>query len=146
MVYEALAGTAGLNVTFDSRFLDTLTPFKLDNVSVLDALDFLSLLTGTFWEVLNNKTIIVLEVNGYNQNSPRFIQQVCTEFERVKKSGSDVRFSLHTVDVSEILSERSYFVLDDHINAIGHSQVARLLVETIRRLRSKVPSRGTLKS
>ena len=110
-----------------------------------EAATFIALLRR-FEKELNNKTIIVLEVNGYNQNSPRFIQQVCTEFERVKKSGSDVRFSLHTVDVSEILSERSYFVLDDHINAIGHSQVARLLVETIRRLRSKVPSRGTLKS
>src|SRR5207237_8640702 len=73
-----------------------------------------------FEKELNNKTSIVLEVNGYNQNSPRFIQQVLAEFEKVRKSGIDMRFSLHTVDVSEILSERSYFVLDDHINAIGH--------------------------
>ena len=110
-----------------------------------EAATFIALLRR-FEKELNNKTIIVLEVNGYNQNSPRFIQQVYTEFERVKKSGIDMPFSLETLDVSEILSEQSYFVLDDHINAIGHSQVARLLVETIRRLRSKVPSRGTLKS
>jgi len=109
-----------------------------------EAATFIALLRR-FEKELNNKTIIVLEVNGYNQNSPRFIQQVYTEFERVKKSGIDMPFSLETLDVSEILSEQSYFVLDDHINAIGHSQVARLLVETIRRLRSKVPSRGTLK-
>ncbi len=100
-----------------------------------EAATFLALLRR-FEKELNNKTIIVLEVNEYNQNSPRFIQQVRTEFEKVRKSGVDMRFSLHTVDVSQILSEQSYFVLDDHINAIGHAQVARVLVETIRRLRS----------
>jgi len=100
-----------------------------------EAATFIALLRR-FEKELNNKTIIVLEVNGYNQNSPRFIQQVRTEFEKVRKSGIDMRFSLHTVDVSEILNEQSYFVLDNHINAIGHSQIARVLVETIRRLRS----------
>ena len=110
-----------------------------------EAATFIALLRR-FEKELNNKAIIVFEVNGYNENSPRFMQQVRTEFEKVRKSGIDMRFSLHTVDVSEILSEQSYFVLDDHINAIGHAQVARVLVETIRRLRSKVPSRGTLKS
>jgi len=110
-----------------------------------EAATFIALLRR-FEKELNNKTIIVLEVNGNNQNSSRFIRQVRTEFEKARKSGIDMRFSLHTVDVSEILSERSYFVLDDHINAIGHAQIARLLVETIRRLRSKVPSRGSQNS
>src|SRR5437870_604710 len=110
-----------------------------------EAATFIALLRR-FEKELNNKTIIVLEVNGYNQNSPRFIRQVRTEFEKARKSGIDMRFSLHTVDVSEILSEQSYFVLDDHLNAIGHAQIAKVLVEAIRRLRSKVPSRGTQKS
>ncbi len=110
-----------------------------------EAATFIALLRR-FEKELNNKTIIVLEVNGYNQNSPQFIQQVRTEFEKARKSGIDMRFSLETLDVSKILSEQSYFFLDDHINAIGHAQIARVLVETIRRLRSKVPSRGTQKS
>jgi hypothetical protein len=58
--FERLAGLAGLHVSFDDRFKDTpAQPFSFKNVSILDALDFLSIQTRTIWKVLDPSTIIV---------------------------------------------------------------------------------------
>jgi general secretion pathway protein D len=58
--FERVAGMAGLHVTFDERFKDgQVQPFSVNDVSVLDALDFLSLQSKTFWEVLDSTTILV---------------------------------------------------------------------------------------
>ena len=57
--YEDIAARAGLRVVFDNRFRDTVTALKLQSVSVIDALDFLSLQTANIWEVVDANTIIV---------------------------------------------------------------------------------------
>ena len=66
--YATLAAMAGLNVVFDDAFTDSgPRPFKLDNVNILDALDFLAMQTRTFWEVMDAKTIIVALDNQTNR-------------------------------------------------------------------------------
>lgn len=58
--FERLAGMAGLRVTFDKRFQDGPPQrFTVRNVGIVDALDFLSLQTGTFWIALDGTTIMV---------------------------------------------------------------------------------------
>jgi len=58
--YEEVAARAGLRVVFDGRFRDAVTAvLKLENVSAIDALDFLSLQTGNIWEVMDANTIII---------------------------------------------------------------------------------------
>jgi hypothetical protein len=57
--YTKIATLAGLNVTFDDTFRDTRVHFRLDNVTILDALDVLGLQTMTFWQPVDSKTIIV---------------------------------------------------------------------------------------
>ena len=57
--YEDIAARAGLRVVFDNRFRDTVTALKLQNVAVIDVLDFLSLQTANIWEVMDANTIIV---------------------------------------------------------------------------------------
>jgi len=62
--FERLAGLAGLHVSFDDRFKDTpAQPFSFKNVSILDALDSLSIQTRTIWQVLDSSTIIVAPDN-----------------------------------------------------------------------------------
>jgi hypothetical protein len=62
--YSTLATLAGVNVTFDESFVDSgPRPFRLDNVPVLDALNFLALNSGTFWQAVDSKTIIVAADN-----------------------------------------------------------------------------------
>jgi hypothetical protein len=53
--YEAVAGMAGLRIVFDSRFQDIPSvPFRLQNVDVVDALDFLSLQTRNIWLMMDS--------------------------------------------------------------------------------------------
>jgi hypothetical protein len=53
-----------LHVSFDSHFTDGPSrAFSVNRVGVLDALDFLSLQTGTFWLVLDATTILVAPDN-----------------------------------------------------------------------------------
>jgi hypothetical protein len=62
--FETIAEIGGLHVTFDERLKDSpAQPFAVNDVSILDALDFLSLQTKTFWLVLDNTTILVAPDN-----------------------------------------------------------------------------------
>ena len=58
--YEALAQIAGLTVTFDPRMMaGAPVALGLEGVDVLDALDYLSLQTRTFWKPVDDHTILV---------------------------------------------------------------------------------------
>jgi hypothetical protein len=58
--YETIAETAGLRIVFDSRLpSDGILPFKIENVSVLDAFDFLVLQTRTIWQMTDRDTVLV---------------------------------------------------------------------------------------
>jgi hypothetical protein len=62
--YGAVAATAGLRIVFDSRFRDdAAVPFKLENVNIVDALDFLSLQTRTIWQMMDGETVLVAPDN-----------------------------------------------------------------------------------
>jgi hypothetical protein len=58
--YEAVAAMAGLRIVFDVRFQDSAAvPFKVQNVSLVDTLDFLSLQTRTVWQMMDRDTVLV---------------------------------------------------------------------------------------
>jgi len=57
--YEAIAATAGLRIVFDRRFEDTAAVvFKIENVEIVDALDFLSLETRTIWQMMGDTLLV----------------------------------------------------------------------------------------
>jgi hypothetical protein len=59
-LYEALARTIGVGVSFDPRVaLSGTVHLQLDDVDPLDALDYLSFQTRTFWKVTGSKSILV---------------------------------------------------------------------------------------
>jgi len=62
--YETVAAMAGLRIVFDSRFQDSpAMPFKVENVTIADALDFLSLQTRTIWQMMDSDTVLVAPDN-----------------------------------------------------------------------------------
>jgi hypothetical protein len=65
--FETLAASAGLQVVFTSGFRSIFTDLNLQNVDVIDAMDYLALKTTTFWQVLDGRTILVLEDNQQNR-------------------------------------------------------------------------------
>lgn len=67
-IYETLANIAGLQVNFSSDFLPgTATPFRLEGVDALDALDYLSSTTGNVWKVVDRQSILVFPDNQQNR-------------------------------------------------------------------------------
>jgi hypothetical protein len=73
--FEALAAMAGLNILFDPDFRNAghPIPLKLENVTVVDALDFLGYETRTFWTPVDSKTILIAPDN---QTKRRDYQQL----------------------------------------------------------------------
>lgn len=58
--YETVAAMAGMRVVFESRFQDSaVMPFRVENVDIVDALDFLSLQTRTVWQAMDRDTVLV---------------------------------------------------------------------------------------
>jgi hypothetical protein len=63
-IFQALAELAGVNIIFDADFR-SVRPIrlKLENVDVLDALDYLAIETRTFWEAVDSTTIMIAPDN-----------------------------------------------------------------------------------
>jgi hypothetical protein len=66
-IYENLANIAGLNILFGRTLPRTNARFVVRNVGLFDALDLLALTTNTFWQPLNDNTILVLEDSQQNR-------------------------------------------------------------------------------
>ncbi len=62
--YESIAATAGLRIVFDSRFQGAAAvPFKVSNIEIADALDFLSLQSRNIWQIMDGDTVFVAPDN-----------------------------------------------------------------------------------
>jgi hypothetical protein len=68
-VYERLAKDAGLNILFGRALPPTNARLTLKDVGFFDALDLLAMTTGTFWQPLNENTILVLEETEPNRRN-----------------------------------------------------------------------------
>ena len=65
--FETLAKNAGVNVLFRSGFRPSNVRITAKGLGFFDALDLLSIATLTFWQPLNENTIVVMEDNQQNR-------------------------------------------------------------------------------
>lgn len=65
VLYETVAKLAGINVLFDSQYSSQGRNYNVDlsNSSLEQALDYLAVLTRTFWKPISSNTIFVAEDN-----------------------------------------------------------------------------------
>jgi general secretion pathway protein D len=61
VVYQAIAKAAGINVLFDPDFNSKRIQVDLNNVSLLDALRIVGVLSDTFWRPVTSNTIFVAQ-------------------------------------------------------------------------------------
>ena len=95
--FESIAKISGINVIFDSDLgqkLTTQVPVDLSNVTVIEALDLLSLQTKTYWAVVNSNTIIV--TNDNQQTRQFYEEQIIKTFY--------LGNTLATADLQEVLN------------------------------------------
>lgn len=105
------------------KLIDMLTPYqtKNDYKNVSEVNAFLTVI-GHFKDSLNNKKIIVFELNGYLEyNDGEFIRELKKEIQ--KHPENELYKKIVTIDVSEILESKDFYVLDDHLRPKGHSKI-----------------------
>jgi general secretion pathway protein D len=61
VVYETVGKAAGINVLFDPDYHSTRIEVDLSNVSLLDALRIVSVMSNTFWRPVTSNTIFVAQ-------------------------------------------------------------------------------------
>jgi general secretion pathway protein D len=61
VVYQTIGKIAGINVLFDPDYTGKRVQVDLQNVSVLDALHIVGVLSNTFWRPVTNNTIFVAQ-------------------------------------------------------------------------------------
>jgi general secretion pathway protein D len=66
-IYENLAAQAGLQVIFGRNYPARNSTIELQDVNIFEALDLVSLQTGSFWQPVNDTTIIVMEDTQQNR-------------------------------------------------------------------------------
>ncbi|MDH5382028.1 MAG: hypothetical protein OEW75_14320, partial [Cyclobacteriaceae bacterium] len=85
--------------------------------------------TEVFADKLLGKEIIIFEINRANENDSFFSNHLKSQFD--KYWGENPEFKLKILDVSNMVSDSDYFILDDHLNSEGHKKLAKLLIEHI---------------
>ncbi len=63
VVYQTIGKAAGVNVLFDPDYHSTRIDVDLNNVSLLDALRIVSVMSNTFWRPVTSNTIFVAQNN-----------------------------------------------------------------------------------
>jgi general secretion pathway protein D len=79
--YETIAKLGGINVIFDPDLgnrLQAPSPVELTNVTIIEALDLVSLQTKTYWTAVNKNTIMV--ANDNQQTRQLYEEQVIKTF------------------------------------------------------------------
>jgi general secretion pathway protein D len=66
-IFENLAAQAGLQVIFGRNYPTRNSTIELMDVNIFEALDLVSLQTGSFWQPVNENTIIVFEDTQQNR-------------------------------------------------------------------------------
>ena len=61
VVYEAVGKAAGINVLFDPDYHSKRIEVDLNNVSLLDALRIVGVMSNTFWRPVTSNTIFVAQ-------------------------------------------------------------------------------------
>jgi len=66
-IYENLAAQAGLQVIFGRNYRPQNATIELQDVNIFEALDLVGIQTGTFWQPVNETTILVMDDTQQNR-------------------------------------------------------------------------------
>src|SRR6185295_7770753 len=114
LTFETLAELAGFNVIFDRDFRGTRIPVDLNGVDIYQALDIVSLQTGSFWQPMNKNTILV---SPDNQTKRREYEQHILKTIYLSNSVTSTEITEAITALRTILNMR-YIAQSTSMNAI----------------------------
>jgi type II secretory pathway component GspD/PulD (secretin) len=112
--FEALANMSGVNIVFGRNSPTRQVTFRIAGVNCFDALDLLALSTGSFWQPLNETTIMVYDDTLQNR---RDFESQLMETVYVSPSLSTQRLNEIMVQLRTFLSLRGVYQ-DDPAKAV----------------------------
>ena len=127
--FEKLAAVAGLQVLFGRNFPTRNVEFSIQNVDVIEALDFLALQSGSYWEPLDSRTIFVLDDTLQNRRdfSEHLVKTIYLPRETSVNSLNQIMNVLRTA-----LSLRGIYQSATNLAILVHDTPQRMaLVETL---------------
>ena len=83
------------------------------------------------YELSKQAHLIVLEINGTNQNDDTFLTKVAN---KVAAEETTPMERVTFFDISEMLTQSDYYILDDHMNQSGHRKIADGLTDFMKGL------------
>jgi hypothetical protein len=98
--FEMLANMSGVNIVFGRNFPARTVTFRIADVNYFDALDLLALSTGSFWQPVNETTIMVYDDTQQNRR----------DFESQLVETVYVSPSLSTQRLNEIMAQLRTFL------------------------------------
>ena len=78
-------------------------------------------------DILNGIPIVLFEINSHNQNDNQFLRAVAKELKLRQSMGRLQGLNLRTIELSDSLTAKHYFVHDDHLNPRGQQLLANRL-------------------
>lgn len=78
---------------------------------------------------LLGKRIIIMEIGQYFGEQSPFMPSLREHLK--EQRGCEICQNMELLDLSKVLSRSSYFLIDDHIDEVGHRQVAMELVKAL---------------
>lgn len=81
--------------------------------------------------LLAGKAVVVLELNEHNRNDAKFVTGLGLLLSEPRFAA--LRPLVTTVDVSTVLTDADYYLLDDHMRSSGHAKVAKIVEAELKR-------------
>ena len=114
----------GVVVRVFRKIAETVSSFLHENGDqISEAEAFRNVLLKNM-DLIKNKKIIILEINGHNKYDNLFISNA-------KEELRDLDLDLQFIDVSQFLTIDDYYILDNHMMARGHQKVAQAILQVI---------------
>ena len=82
-------------------------------------------------DLVEGRPVVLVELNDRNYNDDRFLRAVTALLDQPRYAALKPWISM--VDVSKVLTDADYYVLDDHMRPSGHAKVAHLIEAELKR-------------
>ena len=106
------------------NFTGAVSALLGENAETVNEIEAFRYVLSQNMDLIKDRKIIILDINGHNKYDNLFINNA-------KQNLEDLDLDLRFIDVSEILNDDDYYVLDNHMRASGHQKVADAILRAI---------------
>lgn len=115
----------GLATRAYEKVVETLNSLFNDSERQITEADIFKFVISRNMDILQDKKIILLDINGHNKYDNNFIRNA-------KNALADLKLDVDFIDLGRVLEDDDFFVLDNHMKSSGHQKVAEAILQALR--------------